>query len=384
MNDTNDKSPCSDAGAFCLYLKMNELTYILGAGASYQSIPVVKTFSSRFKEFVSHIENLRFQYPHIYTSACNAVKIFSNQINSHQSFDTYFKKLFHTKEIELIAISKRILNLYFIWEHLKEDYETERRKENQFSERREFTEYDFEKKSKIDKRYDALVAGLLKPIKGKTEVFCKTNFITWNYDLNLFLSLKNYFSPESTIGQFKDSIQKSSFEWNIYDQISVINMNGYFYSNEFDGIENLNRDLSFEHILMKKNNNGFFETEIVNKDAELIKFAWESELHQAKIAKEKIQASKNIVAIGYTFPLYNRLIDFSYLETNDLGYDKRMIIQDPNADKIRQNLLDLFELIEDGTLKQNLIAKTDCESFYVPANIYDNKKFQAYSFADDE
>jgi hypothetical protein len=27
---------------------MSELTYILGAGASYQSMPVVKTFPSRF------------------------------------------------------------------------------------------------------------------------------------------------------------------------------------------------------------------------------------------------------------------------------------------------------------------------------------------------
>ena len=133
---------------------MDELTYILGAGASYQSIPVVKTFPRRFEEFAGQIENLRFKEPDIFTSFCHAVLLFSKQINSHQSFDTYFKKLFHTKEFDLITLSKKILNIYFIWEHLKNDYESEFKENSQFQIKRKFFEYDFEKKAKIDKRYD--------------------------------------------------------------------------------------------------------------------------------------------------------------------------------------------------------------------------------------
>lgn len=348
----------------------NELTYILGAGASYQSIPVVKTFPSRFKEFASHIENLRFQEPNIYTSICHEVVAFANQINSHQSFDTYFKKLFHTKKNDLITSSKRILNLYFLWEHLQHDYETEFRKSSRLENRREFSENDFEKRSKVDKRYDALIAGLLQPQKGEAQVFCKTNFITWNYDLNLFLSLKNYFSPDLTIGEFKERISSSEFEWNIENQITVINMNGYFYSKDFDDANDFDCDSGFEYKLKQKIYSGYFEPKVINEDAELIKFAWESDTINSSVAKSMIEKSNNIVVVGYTFPLYNRLVDFEYLSHEDIGKDKKIIIQDPNSTSIRQNLLDLYEKNDSEFLKTKLVAIKDCDSFYVPANIY--------------
>lgn len=39
---------------------MAELTYILGAGASYQSMPVVKTFPKRFEAFTKSVLDLLF------------------------------------------------------------------------------------------------------------------------------------------------------------------------------------------------------------------------------------------------------------------------------------------------------------------------------------
>ncbi len=38
----------------------------------------------------------------------------AESFENHQSFDTYFKKLFHTNEIALIKKYKKLLNLYFI------------------------------------------------------------------------------------------------------------------------------------------------------------------------------------------------------------------------------------------------------------------------------
>jgi hypothetical protein len=37
-----------------------ELTYILDAGASYQSLPVVKTFPKRFKMFLIYMQNISY------------------------------------------------------------------------------------------------------------------------------------------------------------------------------------------------------------------------------------------------------------------------------------------------------------------------------------
>ncbi len=37
---------------------MDELTYILGAGASYQSIPIVRTFANRFSQFSIFLKSI--------------------------------------------------------------------------------------------------------------------------------------------------------------------------------------------------------------------------------------------------------------------------------------------------------------------------------------
>jgi hypothetical protein len=122
----------------------------------------------------------------------------------------------------------------------------------------------------------------------------------------------------------------------------------------------------------------------VDKDAELIKFAWETDTKSLTIAaKEKIEQSKNVVVIGYTFPLYNRLVNFEYLTHRDIGNDKKMIIQDPNSLVIRQNLIDLNERVDSDNLKLKLVAIKDCDSFYVPTNIYGIDRIETYHFNEE-
>ena len=158
---------------------MQELTYILGAGASYQSFPIVKTFSERFRLFMIYFQKLGDVYKtnseikSKFDTILYKIFYLNEEFKSHQSFDTYFKKLFHTKQPNEINCAKKILHLYFIWEHLEEVF-YELKQGNSFN-----------KQAKIDKRYDALIAGLLKPIANEAKSYCKTNFITWNYDLNL-------------------------------------------------------------------------------------------------------------------------------------------------------------------------------------------------------
>lgn len=60
-----------------------------------------------------------------------------------------------------------------------------------------------------------LIAGLLRPIKGDKKLFCKTNFITWNNDLNLLSSIKNYFSPELPFSEMLHTIGKNDTVWKI-------------------------------------------------------------------------------------------------------------------------------------------------------------------------
>jgi hypothetical protein len=338
---------------------MKELTYILGAGASFQSIPVVNSFSKRFLKFAHYFEdefnNEGFSKSELYKMLYNLVLSLHNEFASHHSFDTYFKKLFHTNQFEQIEQSKRLLNLYFLWEHLQSVSSLPfERKENTFY-----------KESKFDKRYDALLAGLLKPESGKKEFFTKVNFITWNYDLNLFFSLKNYFGDKMPIGEFIKKIKVNEFEWNISNQVSVINMNGFFYSHSLDSFYSLETE-NTSSVLYDLIEDDFLDSEKNRIDAEQIKFAWETDRNVAGIAKSKIQKSNNIVVIGYTFPLYNRLQDLYYFNNKDVS-QKKVYIQDPDSEKIGSFAKESFGISTARLIK----TVKDCSSFFVPSDIFD-------------
>jgi hypothetical protein len=343
------------------------LTYILGAGASYQSIPIVNTFPKRFKEFVRSLIAFGNKYgntrEHIekFLKAAEIGRTLATSFEEHQSFDTYFKKLFHTNELLLIKKYKKLLNLYFIWEHVEEAKPL-------LDENGDIVEADdiFHKQSKVDKRYDALIAGLLQPIAGENKMFCKTNFITWNYDLNLISSIKNYFFPDATYKEFLEEIGFRNAVWNIQDQISIINMNGFFYSDVFNDVKDIYSLDAFE-LLKTRMVDSYFDDDYIADDAEFIKFAWENN-NDGKILGplfELLKDSENVVVIGYTFPLYNRLVDSAFLQDRFLA-SKKLTIQDPNAENILNDFSTYFFGASHATSMKTV---TNCTHFFVPNKI---------------
>lgn len=344
------------------------LTYILGAGASFQSIPVVKTFNQRllkFKEFLLSESNHTRVSPKLkkrYDEAAYLYEMLFNEFSSHHSFDTYFKKLFHLGDSKNINRKKRLLNLYFFWEHSKNSMGYNSWNEEGWNEK------DFYKESLFDKRYDALIAGLLKPFSGRTEVVSDINFITWNYDINLLNSIKSFFSPDIEYGKFISRIQKNQFVWEIDKRIKIINVNGFFYSNDLEKVKDLS-NLNFAEILEKKLSSGYHSNLEIDEDADKIRFAWElSEVDRNSLKEHlgnAIRSSENIIVVGYTFPVYNRLIDFGYLSQEDIS-NKKIVIQNPNAEELMQNLLDIYRIRG----KTNIQAVSGCDSFYLPSSIF--------------
>lgn len=349
--------------------EQKELTYILGAGASYQSIPVVKTFAKRFEVFINYLDEYKkksssMPLPELKLSNEDIEKCrcLLDSFRSHQSFDTYFKKLFHTKKDNEIRFAKKVLHIYFIWEHLTNDIIFKEPKNG-----------GFWKQAKIDKRYDALIAGLLKPTNEKTETFCKTNFITWNYDLNLLSSIKNYFYPDKSYDEFLKEVTKSEAKiWDIDGQISIINLNGYFYSSLFKCHSTLDL-LSVNDTITTKITNDYFNNLHLDSDSELIQFAWEMRNNDViDLVQEKIYNSENLVVIGYTFPLYNRLVDRNYFPPSLFTEAKfTTYIQDPEAEKIRSNFISNFNV--KALHEDKIITVKDCDSFFVPSNIHNPK-----------
>ena len=129
---------------------MGEISYIMGAGASFKSMPLVNNFVDRFQVYLNF---LRITSSHNRNFIDENVEFIDN-IALHSSFDTYFKKLFHQNEIDTIIKSKNLLLYYFIFEHLCPLY--------LYNVSYGWSTSNEEKKYKIDPRYESMIAGLLK------------------------------------------------------------------------------------------------------------------------------------------------------------------------------------------------------------------------------
>src|SRR5689334_19902648 len=118
----------------------NEITYMFGAGASCQSMPLVSNFPNRFSAFIHYLKQKGYKG----TKIIQISQDFERQIKSHLSFDTFFKKLFHQNRTDDTLNFKCVLLIFLLFEHLVElkDYE------NICGEG---------KSHNIDPRYDALV-----------------------------------------------------------------------------------------------------------------------------------------------------------------------------------------------------------------------------------
>jgi len=336
---------------------MSEVTYLFGAGASCKSMPLVNNFPKRFNFFTEYLRSTDFD-THTFFGLCTE---FSKTIKSHLSFDTFFKKLFHQNQKEKIQLYKKILLIYFIFEHLIDlDYYDELTYSNQDSE--------VIKEFNIDPRYEALIAGLLLPIEGLSEFYSNINCITWNYDLNLIQAFKNFYMPEVSFNDLIKKFHVSPNEFHFGNQLKIFHLNGFVNHNKLINLEATGRT---EFL------NGFIN-DFENPDSKpLLKFAWE-DYKNGKIespcllnAIEAIKRSDLIVIIGYSFPLYNRLFDRQLFAQDNIKR-KTIYIQDPNAQDILEILKTDFEIRTQPqtTDDPDLIVSRNPNSFIIPSQIF--------------
>lgn len=340
---------------------MNEITYILGAGASYYSMPLVEDFPNRFNYFLDFIR------PSISSDVwfMKDCEKFASQLESHVSFDTIFKKLFHQNSSNRIRRYKAILLIYFIFEHL---YFTSNNQDKRIS----------NKKYVNDPRYEALIAGLLKPVNGKCEFFSKVNFLSWNYDLNLLYSMKNFmFENDDIPGILKQ--YEVSINQIVFNDAQLINLNGKIQHPLLKHIDIVNEsDLKNLLVDLIKR----YKDDTILDYADLIVFSWES-IGNSNIqafpnhilkAQEAVSKSSVIIVIGYSFPLYNRPID-TFILNRTSAAGKKIVIQDPYAEDYKDILLNDFEILDANVYGEGtyFVTKQNCKSFYIPNKIFTNQ-----------
>lgn len=358
------------------------VTYLLGAGASSNCLPTYTNFVQRFHEFTEMFSINRSLYSDLddekkrladsIRKKCDKLK---DEFNYHNTPDTIAKKYFHKLNSHLQDLNdlKEVLILFFLYSQIFYDIETESK-----------TEKNGEKRNLIDKRYDAFIASLLRPISGEREILNQFKILTWNYDLQFEKAFNNYETSDFITLQKKiQSIPRVDGDLNYSnlknDRFSITHLNGIAYARP------LNHIFPGDHI------SGFFNQDVIILDyllatfksihylpeehfvggTHLLTFAWENQnsdfsitnsslLNQAKIVARQTEV---LVIIGYSFPIFNNPTDRAiFKEMIDL---RKIYIQSPQASEIIKILKSDF-LIGTRIGNEDIVDLGYWHQFHIP------------------
>lgn len=352
---------------------MSHITYLLGAGASANALPVYKNFRQRLKRFRLFLEYKKDFISDTYTSKGRfnnylqkVLDRLLKEMDFHSTPDTVAKKYFHKGDVEAIRELKAALVVYFIFEQsisqgIKEGAE-------------DWT--SFEERRVVDNRYDSFIATLLKPKKG-FELQENVSIITWNYDYQFELTYK----------QFRDlSFPEISKELSSYPNpfevtnekielkpFNLIHLNGVAFNYpQRPQVEVFNGPFSiadypiddlffiFHQVLNYENRN----TGIIPID-EYFFFGWEKlnghglpneNFNIYSAATELASRTKVLVIVGYSFPLFNREIDELllskmkgiekiFIQSHDAKLISEIVYQILISHQVVTNDNDLFEFV---------------------------------------
>ena len=302
------------------------LTYVLGAGASANALPIVKNMDERIAIFIEHFKKII----HLDTDEENHLKSIYTEISKHYTIDTYAKKLFlkgKHAEKDLFNLYN-FMGAYFIYEQLKKEPNESTCSylfENSWNIPDRNTNFQTYRNiiESVDYRYDSFYAALLKNDKnGDVYLPPNINIISWNYDFQLEISFMNFMISSGLDEiQNKLNIYPNPIDDELREESSIIKINGTagFYADgrKYGDLFDF-RNHKLDRKSMTALRSILFQTR--KKYENSIYFAWNEDdiTRKARVYAKKIISNTDIlVVIGYSFPYFNREVDrdiFSALE----------------------------------------------------------------------
>lgn len=304
---------------------LKKITYFTGAGASFHSLPLIKTMGERMKVFSTYLKTLkgndRFRE--------STLEKFINELDElikvneeSTSIDAYAKELTNKGESVKLLRLKIILGCYLIFEQLKkpDDHKLFENEEKSLT-----LSLEMQKNiaNQLDKRYRTFWADFIDGKESKPAENIRV--LSWNYDMQFELSYSNFkgYSLESV----QNEIQVFPSELNEIEtsKFCLLKLNGtagLYRNNNLDNIKNL-FDLNIHHL---DNSNidilldYFIENYRRSKSQPIFSFAWENDKVSNKtreLAREIISDTDILVIIGYSFPSFNRNIDRNIFKNID-------------------------------------------------------------------
>jgi hypothetical protein len=338
---------------------MRQITYLLGAGASYQCLPVVDEMHDRIgaamgwfiaqfnKAYPSFSQNGEIFRPKEYEkldkinsdlawlmNICNTKKNFS--------VDTFARKLKMSGKIDEYEKLKNILSFYFIIE---------------------------QKRNLPDVRYDNFWASILK---SKLEFPDNIKIISWNYDFQLELTYQGFLGTDSlqTARKTLNVSSLESFSFGEPDCFGIFKLNGSatFSSESVKKpnywVDNFN-DIEIDEFIKSviESYERLQNNSMISNISNHLSFAWEHQDKEPFYAhlKKAIGDTEILVVIGYSFPFFNRDIDKLILKDFMGDRLRKVYFQAPDAEDLRERFL---AINNDESIQ--LVLRKDIKQFTLP------------------
>ena len=327
---------------------MNKITYILGAGASYgerdkegeikRGVPIISEFSiaihSLIKLLSEKCDGFTGKEKENLLLIKDELKWLSDKCGDYPTIDTYAKMLFITQKGEIYNRVKNALSIYLTLNQL-------------------FLPHDL--------RYDGFIASLLNEDKK----FPSIDILTWNYDAQFELAYSDYSNDGKYIMKLWENLNVIS------KTITTKNKNEDVFSiAELNGTA-LFIDRQDEKTIIDIFNGGYDLNKAIVKIGEILhynnlyrntlSYSWERNDEFIKTIIERVKNTTSLVIIGYSFPYVNREID--RLVIQNMEYLKKIYIQDPFADDIKENVQ---AILLDSRKEVTIITKKNTKQFFIP------------------
>ena len=317
-----------------------QITYILGAGASANALPVIKENSnkgilgltSQIKHFVEQ-QTSTFLTRNADWDSRN-IQVLKEIVEKCTEFgtpDLYAKFLLETGDDDNYHLLKSLLSIFF------------------------------KHKQEIEQCFDYRALSFLTTISENKKIPKNIKIISWNYDSQIEMAaarLKKFRSNTSKrIDGFscwpntRDGDERNS------GQPFLLHLNGVA------GTVYSQRD--FYEVIGQHHNFDSYQ----NKE-HLLSFAWEDETRSEKrifteqrltVACEIAKGTEILVVIGYSFPFFNRKLDKEIIKAMK-GSLRKIYFQDPFADG--SQLRTQFELTSDASINIEHVKYID--NYHIP------------------
>jgi len=351
-----------------------KITYLLGAGASYNSIPIWSEQGDSMNQ-VAEIIKRAIENPNTvfeaelleskeYNGFNNNEQTILNQLvedlnkyalkaEENDTIDSYAFQLFKRKNKQELFNLKRAVSIYLdIWQFYRKNVLSK----------------NIDKKQFIDTRYIKWLNMITESNNvGDIKLKPNVNILSWNYDLQVELAFARYYDDLGF-----ECLNKINEKFNFLglpdDNLQIHHLNGhhgYFeYEKAYYPTGNNILKSNFYKYLKDIINNFKQFPELNNKrqDYSQIKFSWERELSPqiTKIAEE----TDILIIIGYSFPQYNMVTDRKIIDAFKLNQPMYLKYQDPTDD-----IDEVFDFLD---FKNSFHSKSTFQ-FYIPDDFINQK-----------